>query len=165
MKKVFLLGAMVCALGMMLSCGITDYSGFCDMYIANESGHSVEFEVYDEYGRNPTTIAVPNGGKVKVQSYEEMGYASVYPQRIFLDTVVFRFDDGMNLTCAGTLYEDEYYHTIVRPFSPEDNNVLDVSSWDITRTQKNEHCPLEIGVYTLMEENYKTAEQQTIPLP
>lgn len=165
MKKLLFLGAMVCFLGMTLSCGITDYSGFCDMYIANESGHSVEFEVYDDYGRNPTTVAIPNGSIVKVRSYEDMGYASVDPQRIFLDTVVFRFDDGMNMTCTGTLYEDEYYHMIVKPFSPENNNALDISSWDITSTQKNKHCPLEIGVYTLTEESYHTAEYQTIPLP
>ena len=37
----------------------------------------------------------------------------------------------MNLTCTGTLYEDEYYHVIVKPFSPEDNNVLDITVKDI----------------------------------
>ena len=162
MKKLFLLGAMLCALGMMNSCVVVDYNGFCDMYVKNESGHLVEFEVHDAYGRHPETITLANGESKKIYSYVDMGYASVDPQLIFLDTVVFRFDNGMSLTCTGTLYEDEYYHIMVKPFSPENNNVLDITSWDITRTQKNKHCPLEIGVYTLTEEDYRTAESQTI---
>ena len=160
---------MLCTFAMMVSCSnlvMVDYAGYCDMYVANASGHTVEFETYDELGRDPQTTVIPDGGKVKVRSYYDMGSAPVNPQRIFLDTVVFRFDDGTNLTHTGTIYEVEYYHRVIKPFYPDSNNVLDLASWAVTRTHKSEHCPLEIGVFTLTESDYATAlQQQTAALP
>ena len=163
MKKMFLTSAILCLLAMMNSCVVIDYNGFCDMYVKNESGHSVEFDVYDECGRFSETITLTNGEFKKIHSYVDMGYAPVDPQRIFHDTAVFRFDGGISLTHTGTLYEDKDYHMIVKPFYPEKNNIFDISSWKIVSTMKNKHCPLETGVYTLTEEDYLSAESQTIP--
>lgn len=160
MKKMFLTSAILCLLAMMNSCVVIDYNGFCDMYVKNGSGHPVEFDVYDDCGRISETITLPDGEIKKIYSYVEMGYAPVDPQRIFSDTVVFRFDEEILLTHTGTLYEDEYYHIIVKPFYPENNNIFNISSWKIVSTWKNKHCPWEIGVYTLTEEDYQNALQQ-----
>ena len=72
MRKLFLFGAIVCALLIMNSCVVVDHNGFCDMYIQNESGHLVEFEVYDANGRNPETITLANGESKIIYSYVAM---------------------------------------------------------------------------------------------
>ena len=163
MKKPSLIGTLLAAVLMFAACMVEiDYAGYCEMYVENESGHAVEFETYDEYGRNPQTVTIANGEKLQICYASEMGFAAVIPQRVFHDTVVFRFDDGVTLTHIGTLYE-EYY--IGMPYTPEDHNILDVNSWEVTHSQVGRHSPKQTGVYTLTEEDYNYGLTQNTPTP
>ena len=149
MKKLFLLGAMVCALGMMTAC---DYALELWYTLDNQSGHVATVT----FGDNKIDVA---NGETKDAMISDDRYGGMNStkeevidntRRCYGDSVVMVFDQNLKVV---------YYASDSLADGPYDfnSNKYKCIERDVRMYGKTEHCFTNM-VYTITEEDYNRAQ-------